>query len=216
MSTNTALTENRSYTAETSSNSNSKLYSIVQLSVSAYHESLNLLIDLKDLGIEDSLKFKFLKAGSLGLAGCIVDIGLSAEEEGLFKATVTGIGTFVGTVMFSVGLETLVSAGIVIGSVTLPAAATTALVGIATIGFGYMLGKLADGSYDYITQGRWLENLFESRDIDMIPNQINDLSNKYNGFRGLFRKAEIDPCQIPHDPIIIDLNNDGVLETTSL
>lgn len=216
MSTNTALTENRSYTAETSSNSNSKLYSIVQLSVSAYHESLNLLIDLKDLGIEDSLKFKFLKAGSLGLAGCIVDIGLSAEEEGLFKATVTGIGTFVGTVMFSVGLETLVSAGIVIGSVTLPAAATTALVGIATIGFGYMLGKLADGSYDYITQGRWLENLFESRDIDMIPNQINDLSNKYNGFRGLFRKAEIDPCQIPHDPIIIDLNNDGVLETTSI
>ena len=60
------------------------------------------------------------------------------------------------------------------------------------------------------------ELTYNSRDVDMFDGMINDLSNKYNGFRGLFRKAEVYPCQIPHDPIILDLNNDGVLETTDI
>ena len=218
MSNNKVLKGYISYTEETDRNKNPDEYTIAQLSISGLHETLSLIAELKKLGVENSVSFKILKSTSLGMAGCLVDIGLSLEKEGFFKATVTGIGAYAGTIAFSIGFESMLSAGITIGSisVTFPPAATATFVAISAFFVGYMLGKLADGCFDYIAQGRWLENLFESRDIDMIPNQINDLSNKYNGFRALFRKAEIDPCQIPHDPIILDLNNDGVLETTNI
>lgn len=54
-----------------------------------------------------------------------------------------------------------------------------------------------------------------SRDIDMPENMINDLYDQYNGYRGKFNSAGDCECT-PKDPIIFDLNNDGVLETTDI
>ena len=60
-----------------------------------------------------------------------------------------------------------------------------------------------------------LKYLYLSRDTDMPEDMINDLYNQYNGYRGKFRSAGDCECT-PKDPIIFDLNNDGVLETTDI
>ena len=60
-----------------------------------------------------------------------------------------------------------------------------------------------------------LNIMYQSRDTDMPEDMINDLYNQYNGYRGKFRSAGDCECT-PKDPIIFDLNNDGVLETTDI
>ena len=56
---------------------------------------------------------------------------------------------------------------------------------------------------------------YNSRDTDMPEDMINDLYDQYNGYRGKFHSAGDCECT-PKDPIIFDLNNDGVLETTDI
>lgn len=61
----------------------------------------------------------------------------------------------------------------------------------------------------------FLDSVYSSRDIDMPEDMINDLYDQYNGYRGKFHSAGDCECT-PKDPIIFDLNNDGVLETTDI
>lgn len=62
---------------------------------------------------------------------------------------------------------------------------------------------------------KMIDNFYNSRDTDMPEDMINDLYDQYNGYRGKFRSAGDCECT-PKDPIIFDLNNDGVLETTDI
>lgn len=145
-------------------------------------------------------------------------IAFDWNKEGGLKATITGLsGTFVGMELGAKFGALFGPEGIVIGA-------------IAGIFISVLTNKLADMGYDgYVNSFDAIKDLFESLNFD-IDNDVlkissNDISkllkyfeeNSYNDLlhpaRHYFDEAN-NRTQPTHDPIIFDLNGDGVKTTT--
>ncbi len=191
---------------QNSESKNPDNYPLIKNTVDGINEAISLVFDLSTKGIFTSVGFKIMKNTIFGHAGCIVDIAMNAEKEGVLQATITGIGTLAFSVAISVGVGTILGSGT--GAILIGALVSHFL--------SQYIGDILDRVYDSIEDGSFFIYLANRKDpIEKLIENVEE--NKKNKPESIFSNAmDNGGCRPPKDPIILDLNNDGILETTNI